>query len=77
MWRGILAPKDTAPALVAQIHDIFKKCMEDPDFKKKAEELSVELKYMNQADFGKFLISEDERYKNLMIKEKFGNRYKQ
>ena len=50
--------------------------MEDPDFKKKAEELSVELKYMNQADFGKFLLAEDERYKNLMIKEKFGNRYK-
>ena len=76
MWRGILAPKDTPPALIAQIHDIFKKCMDDPDFKKKAAELSVELKYMNQADFGKFLQSEDERYKNLMIKEKFGNRYK-
>jgi len=77
MWRGILAPKDTPPALLTQIHDIFKKCMEDPDFKKKAEELSVELKYMNQADFGKFLTAEDDRYKNLMIKEKFGNRYKQ
>ncbi len=76
MWRGILAPKDTPPALVAQIHDIFKKCMEDPDFKKKAADLSVELKYLNQADLGKFLTSEDDRYKNLMIKEKFGNRYK-
>lgn len=68
MWRGILAPKDTPPALIGQIHDIFKKCMEDPDFKKKTEKLSVELKYMNQSDFGKFLMSEDERYKNLMIK---------
>jgi tripartite-type tricarboxylate transporter receptor subunit TctC len=77
MWRGILAPKDTPPALLTQIHDIFKKCMEDPDFKKKAEELSVELKYQGQAEFGKFLTAEDERYKNLMIKEKFGNRYKQ
>lgn len=76
MWRGILAPKDTPPALTAQIQDIFKKCMDDPEFKKKAEELSVELKYMDQAAFGKFLTDEDERYKNLMIKEKFGNRYK-
>ena len=77
MWRGILVPKDTSSALIAQIHDAFKKCMDDPEFQKKAAELSVELKYMNQADFGKFLLSEDERYKNLMIKEKFGNRYKQ
>ena len=76
MWRGVIVPKDTPAPMIAQIHDIFKKCMEDPDFKKKAEELSVELKYMNQADFGKFLLAEDERYKNLMIKEKFGNRYK-
>ena len=76
MWRGVIVPKDTPAPMIAQIHDIFKKCMDDPDFKKKAEELSVELKYMNQADFGKFLLAEDERYKNLMIKEKFGNRYK-
>ena len=76
MWRGVIVPKDTPAPMIAQIHDIFKKCMEDPDFKKKAEELSVELKYMNSADFGKFLLAEDDRYKNLMIKEKFGNRYK-
>ena len=76
MWRGVLAPKDTPPAMVTQIHDIFKKCMDDPEFKKKADELSVELKYLDPADFGKFLTAEDERYKNLMIKEKFGNRYK-
>ena len=76
MWRGVLAPKDTPPALLSQIHDVFKKCMDDPEFKKRADELSVELKYLNPDDFGKFLTAEDERYKNLMIKEKFGNRYK-
>lgn len=76
MWRGISVPKDTPTALVAQVHDIVKKCMNDPDFKKKCEELSVELKYMNSQDLGKFMISEDARYQNLIMSEKLGDRYK-
>ena len=75
MWRGLLAPKDTPADVLAQIHDIFKKCMEDAEFKKKAEELSVDLKYLGAQDFNKFLLAEDERYKNLIIKEKMGKRY--
>ena len=76
MWRGIAAPKDTPPALVAQIHDIAKKCMADPDFKKRCEDLSVELKYMNSQDLGKFMLSEDARYQQLIMGEKLGDRYK-
>lgn len=76
MWRGVLAPKDTPPAVIKQMHDILKKCMDDPEYKKKAEELSVESKYLNSEDFGKFILAEDARYKDLMIKEKLGDRYK-
>ena len=76
MWRGISVPKDTPPALVAQVHDIIKNCMTDPDFKKKCDELSVELKYINQQDFGKFVLSEDARYQQLIMGEKLGDRYK-
>ncbi len=76
MWRGISVPKDTPPALIAQIHDMVKKCMADPDFKKKCEELSVELKYMNSPDLGKFMVSEDARYQQLIMTEKLGDRYK-
>jgi tripartite-type tricarboxylate transporter receptor subunit TctC len=76
MWRGVMVPKDTPPALVKQIHDILKKCMDDPEFKKKAEELSVELRYMGPEEFGKFMVSEDARYKELIIAEKMGERYK-
>lgn len=75
MWRGLMAPKDTPPAILVQIQDIFKKSMEDADFKKKAEDLSVDLKFMNAQDFSKFLLAEDERYKNLIMKEKMGKRY--
>jgi tripartite-type tricarboxylate transporter receptor subunit TctC len=76
MWRGISVPKDTPPALITQIHDIVKKCMADADFKKRCEELSVELKYMGPQDLGKFMVSEDARYQQLIMSEKLGDRYK-
>ena len=76
MWRGISVPKDTPSALITHIHDIVKKCMADADFKKRCEELSVELKYMNPQDLGKFMVSEDARYQQLIMSEKLGDRYK-
>lgn len=76
MWRGVLAPKDTPPELIKQLHDIFKKCMEDASFKAKAEELSVDLLYLGTEDFAKFLKSEDAQYMNLIKKAKLGDRYK-
>jgi len=76
MWRGISAPKDTPPAIITQIHDLAKKCMADPEFKKKCDELSIELKYMNPQDFGKFVLAEDVRYQQLIMAEKLGDRYK-
>ncbi|MDR7866676.1 MAG: tripartite tricarboxylate transporter substrate binding protein [Sporomusaceae bacterium] len=76
MWRGVLAPKDTPPEIVKQMHDIFKKTMEDATFKAKAEELSVDLKYLGVEDFGKFLKAEDQQYMNLIKKAKLGDRYK-
>jgi tripartite-type tricarboxylate transporter receptor subunit TctC len=50
--------------------------MDDAQFKAKAEELSVDLKYLGVEDFGKFLKSEDEQYMNLIKKAKLGDRYK-
>jgi tripartite-type tricarboxylate transporter receptor subunit TctC len=76
MWRGVIAPKDTPPAILKQMHDILKKSMDDPEFKKKADELSVELRYMDAEAFGKFMVSEDARYKELIMAEKMGDRYK-
>jgi len=76
MWRGISVPKDTPPALITQIHDLVKKCMGDAEFKKRCEELSVELKYMGPQELGKFMVSEDARYQQLIMSEKLGDRYK-
>lgn len=76
MWRGVLAPKETPPEVVKQIHDIFKQCMDDATFKAKAKELSVDLQYMGTQEFTKFMQSEDEQYMNLIKKAKLGDRYK-
>jgi len=76
MWRGIHAPKDTPPAIINQLHDIAKKCIGDADFKKKCDELGIQIKYLNSEDYGKFMLSEDARYKELIMKEKLGDRYK-
>jgi tripartite-type tricarboxylate transporter receptor subunit TctC len=76
MWRGVAVPKDTPPAIQAQLHDILNKCLADVDFKKKCQELSVQLSYKGPKDFEKFILSEDARYKELIIKTKLGDRYK-
>jgi tripartite-type tricarboxylate transporter receptor subunit TctC len=76
MWRGVAVTKDTPASIQAQLHDILKKCMADADFKKKCEELSVQLSYKDPKDFEKFILSEDARYKELIIKAKLGDRYK-
>jgi tripartite-type tricarboxylate transporter receptor subunit TctC len=76
MWRGIHAPKDTPQAIITQLHDITKKCLADADFKKRGDELGVQIKYLNAEEYGKFMLSEDARYKELILKEKLGERYK-
>jgi tripartite-type tricarboxylate transporter receptor subunit TctC len=76
MWRGVAVPRDTPAGIQAQLHDILKNCLADADFKKKCEELSVQLSYKGPQDFEKFILSEDTRYKDLIVKAKLGDRYK-
>jgi tripartite-type tricarboxylate transporter receptor subunit TctC len=76
MWRGIMVPKDTPKAIATQVHDIVKKVMEDKDFIKKTEDLSVELRYMNPEQAAKFVLAEDLRYQQIIQAEKLGDRYK-
>ena len=76
MWRGVAAPKDTPQPIINQLHDLIRKCMDDRDFKKKCDELGVQLKYKGPKDYEKFVLSEDARYKELIMKEKLGDRYK-
>jgi tripartite-type tricarboxylate transporter receptor subunit TctC len=76
MWRGIMVPKDTPKAIATQVHDIVKKVMDDKDFIKKTDDLSVELRYMNPEQATKFVLAEDARYQQIIQAEKLGDRYK-
>ncbi len=76
MWRGIVAPKGTPKAIIDRLDQIFKNCMNDPEFMKRAEEMTAPLKYMGPAEFGEFMKTEDVRWKELIINSKLGDRYK-
>jgi tripartite-type tricarboxylate transporter receptor subunit TctC len=54
-WRGLGAPKGLDPKVRAKLEEGFKKCFDDPEFKKLANELAIQLVYKNAADFQKFL----------------------
>ena len=54
-WRGLGAPKGLPPKVLAKLEQGFKKCFDDPEFKKLADQLAIHLVYKNSKDFGKFL----------------------
>ena len=76
MWRGIVAPKRTPKEIVDRLAQIFKACMEDPEFVQRAAEMTAPLKYMGPEEFGEFMKAEDVRLKELIINSKLGDRYK-
>jgi len=66
MWRGLVAPKGTPPDVIKKLHEVFKKAMEDPVFKKNAKDMSVELNYMGPEAFGKLMAYDNEFYGKLV-----------
>ncbi|MDR1933962.1 MAG: tripartite tricarboxylate transporter substrate binding protein [Spirochaetales bacterium] len=75
-WRGIVAPPGTPENIVQALHDIFKKCIEDPEFIAKMKELNATPSYASAKDFGALVAAEDKRYEELIKTNKMGNRYK-
>jgi tripartite-type tricarboxylate transporter receptor subunit TctC len=70
-WRGLAAPKGTPAEAIEILHAAFKQGMEDPQFLKNAEDMSVNLHYMGPDDLSKRMVSDHEFYGNLVkeIKE--------
>lgn len=75
-WRGLSAPKGTPPELIARMHDVLKKCVEDETYVTKVKSMSAIPTYRNTADFTKFCLEEDKRFENLIKSRGFGDRYK-
>jgi tripartite-type tricarboxylate transporter receptor subunit TctC len=74
-WRGAVAPPNTPPDIVAALHDILKKVIEDPEFVSKMKELSTGVSYADGKTFGEDIKNEDKRYENLCQEQKLGDRY--
>ncbi|HER25374.1 MAG TPA: tripartite tricarboxylate transporter substrate binding protein [Candidatus Atribacteria bacterium] len=75
-WRGLAAPKGTDPAKIKVIHDAFKATMEDPDFLTLAKKAGILLEYKGTEEFTKWVEEQNEFYKNLIINNKLGDKYK-
>ena len=75
-WRGLAAPKGTDPVKIKVIHDAFKATMEDPDFLTLAKNAGILLEYKGTEEFTKWVEEQDEFYKNLVINNKLGDKYK-
>lgn len=75
-WRGLAAPKGTDPAKIKVIHDAFKATMEDPDFIKLAKKAGILLEYKGTEEFKKWVEEQDKFYKDLIISNKLGDKYK-
>jgi tripartite-type tricarboxylate transporter receptor subunit TctC len=75
-WRGIMAPKGTPPEIVQALHDIFKKCIDDPDFQKRMKEMNTNISYLNTKDFEALNRKADLDYMRIIKEKKLGDRYK-
>lgn len=75
-WRGIGAPKGTDPEKIKVIHDAFKATMEDPDFLVLAKKAGILLDYKGTEEFKKWVEEQDAFYKDLIISNKLGDKYK-
>jgi tripartite-type tricarboxylate transporter receptor subunit TctC len=74
-WRGAVAPPNTPPEIVAALHDILKKVIEDPEFVSKMKELSTQVAYADARAFGEAIKADDKRYETLCKEQKLGDRY--
>lgn len=53
---GLVAPKDTDPAIVKKLHDAFKEAMESQEFIDMLDNYDMTPQYMNSEDFAQFAI---------------------
>lgn len=66
--RGFSAPKGTPMAIIEKMSLAVKEALEDPDFKKKAEEAYQLIKYMGPAEYKRYLYELKETLKRLYEK---------
>src|SRR4030042_756816 len=74
-WRGIAAIKGTSPEKIKHLHDVFRACMQDEDFKVLAKNAGIMLNYLGTEEFKKFVAEQDKLYEEIVKSNKLGDRY--
>lgn len=73
--RGFVIHKSVPKEVVEQLESIFKKISENEGFKKQAEELNMEVRFLGTEDYTAALKEEDAMYKELIQLNKLGEKY--
>jgi tripartite-type tricarboxylate transporter receptor subunit TctC len=66
IWFGMMAPKNTPPAILDKIHDEVAKILDTPESKKRLEALGLDLYITTRAEHAKTLHDDVEKYARLI-----------
>jgi tripartite-type tricarboxylate transporter receptor subunit TctC len=66
LYHSIIGPKGLSPEIVSALHDIFKRAMNDPTFRKTMENKGYVFSYEGPEDLKKRLLEEYETYGQLI-----------
>ena len=70
-WRTVVCPPGTPEERINQLAEIFKQCVEDPEFIAAMESQCVEVTYKGPAEADAFMHEEDARYAELVASTTF------
>jgi tripartite-type tricarboxylate transporter receptor subunit TctC len=73
--RGLVVHKDTPDAIVKKLHDIYKKCLDDPIVQKKFYDMITAVTYGSSREYGKELVDEDKLMEQIIKENKIGDKY--
>lgn len=62
IWRGVVVPKGTDPAIIAKLESVIEKCMASDEFKSFMEKGGFTTRYMNAENFEAVVAKEDAFY---------------
>lgn len=69
-WQGLMAPKDTPPAIVNKLNTELKAALADPKIQKRLADLGGIPMPLTPADFGKLIVNETQKWDKVI---KFAN----
>lgn len=75
-YRGIVAPADTPDETLAQLEEIFRQVVADPEFVKTMNELGSTIEFLPGKEYDKTIARDSETYLEIVKEKKLGDLYK-